>query len=229
MAGKLAPLEADEPLVRLDVPGHRTSWLSLPLCTTTRRPVVLAAHGTGGSAFAMCEDVRKMVGDRAFVLCLRGEQLPHGGETFADLDAFKRELEAALSALERAHPHRVDAQRPLVVGSSLGANLARIAAIHEPGRFPRAIFVEGGNRGWSAATSRAFRQGGGRRILFGCGTASCLEGAAEAEALLRSAELDVRLVSDPRAGHSFRALRNTVTVELEWLLADDPRFSVPAP
>lgn len=217
-----------EPLVRLDVAGHDPSWVSVPRCASGPKPVVVAAHGHGGVAYMTCEDGRKMFGDRAFVLCVRGRQVPGGGETFADVPAFKREIDAAMAALEKRHAGHVDVARPLLMASSLGANLGRIAAVHDPDRFGRAIFVEGGNRGWTDATARAFRAGGERRILFACGTEACRRGAVDAERTLREAGVDVLVVYAPGAGHGFREIRDHVISELDWLLEGEPRFA-PAP
>src|SRR5262245_4169896 len=52
--GGLARLHAEEPFEWLEVEGHGDALLSLPLGTTRKRPVVIAAHGRGSRPDWQC-------------------------------------------------------------------------------------------------------------------------------------------------------------------------------
>lgn len=68
----LEPLSSPSALVELPVPRHGPAVLSIPLGATSRRPVLVAAHGAGDRPEWQCALWRGIVKDRAFVLCPRG-------------------------------------------------------------------------------------------------------------------------------------------------------------
>jgi len=82
-------------------------------------------------------------------------------------------------------------------------------------------------RGPAAAPrfTRAFHDGGGRRILFGCSRAGCEAPRRPLVAALDGGGIDARIVYAGNVGHTVdAAVVASVQRELGWLLAGDPRF-----
>ena len=165
------------------------------------------------------------------MLCPRGDYVPlesgrgddkrytHRGGAY-----FRRHVEAALSALATRFADYVDIERPVLAGFSLGATEVASLALGDPARFPRVAELEGGQDVWTDANARAFSTGGGRRVLFGCGSSWCLPAARAATARLQKAGLASRIVQ-ANVGHTTdRPLQEAIMVELGWFLGGDPRW-----
>ena len=90
--------------------------------------------------------------------------------------------------------------------------------------FPRLILVEGGYSEWNVPRGKAFRDNGGIRILFACGTAHCEKAARRSSAWVERGGVATRVESDPRAGHTYGgSVAERVRGALEWVLEGDTR------
>jgi predicted esterase len=235
-ATKGPELVAPAPFVQLPVPGHADAVLSLPLGATAKRPLVVAAHGAGDRAEYHCELWRRIVGDRAFVLCPRGrrtdERVPpaDAGYYYPDHFALDKEVKAAIAALRERYRGHVDSEQAVYTGFSQGAIHGAHVIVLNPEVFPRAALVEGGNgffNEWSGPAARKYRERGGKRVLFACGSPACVRTAERCAAYLKKAGVEARVVHAEGAGHSYGpAMEAELQASFEWLVADDPRFRV---
>ncbi|HEY6562252.1 MAG TPA: hypothetical protein VI072_33520 [Polyangiaceae bacterium] len=228
-APNTAPLAADGELVSLPVAGFRDAVVSLPLGTTTKKPVVLALHGNFDRPEWQCEVWRGIVQNTAFVLCPRGTPRSDA----AGLDRWEygsrkktvAELEAALLALAERYAAYVDPGPVVFTGFSLGAILGVSIVQSDPKRFARVVLTEGGQRGWSRATAKAFKEGGGERVLFACGQGGCVQNSGPLVTLLEKAGLSARVASGGKAGHTYDgSVARAIAENWSWLIEGDERW-----
>jgi predicted esterase len=172
-------------------------------------PVAIVLHGNFDRPEWECAEWDRMVMGRAWILCPRG--VPRAGAppeldrwTYVSRKAARAEMDAALGALGAAYPGRVAADGPFLYGGfSLGAIYGEAIVRAETARFPRAVLIEGGLSGWSAASAAAFVKKGGRGVLFGCGSKACGKRAEGKAALLRAAGAYAAVVTIPTMGHGY--------------------------
>jgi hypothetical protein len=88
-------------------------------------------------------------------------------------------------------------------GFSLGAIYGEAIVRAEAALFPRAVLIEGGLDGWTAATARAFVAKGGRALVFGCGSKWCGKKAEARAKLVRAAGATAAVVTIPDMGHGY--------------------------
>jgi predicted esterase len=139
--------------------------------------------------------------------------------------ALGREVHAALSALVARFPDRVDLERAIYAGFSQGASMGALVFASAPTPFAAAVLIEGGAEEWSPASARAFKQGGGRRVLFACGRRTCATAARRSASFLERAGVETRVVDATGAGHTYGgAVREGVAHALPFLFGDDPRW-----
>ena len=229
-------LTSPSPFVQLSVPGYADAVVSLPVGATAMRPLVVATHGAGDRGEYHCELWRRIVGDRAFVLCPQGrrtdERVPHAdaGYYYPDHFALDKEVKAAIAALHDRYRAHVDPEQAVYTGFSQGAIHGAHVIVLNPEVFPRAALVEGGNgffNEWSAPAARKYREGGGKRILFACGSPACVRTAERCAGYLKKAGMEARVVHAEGAGHSYGpTMEAELRASFEWLVADDPRFRV---
>ncbi len=222
------------PLVALSVPGHADAIVSVPLGATTPRPLVVATHGAGDRAEFHCELWRGIVGERAFVLCPQGRRTDervapaHAGYYYPDHRALDKEVKAAIAALRERYGAQLDSEQALYTGFSQGAIHGASVIVLNPHQFPRAALVEGGNgffNEWSVYAARKYREGGGKRVLFSCGSLACVRTAERCAGYLKKAGVGARVVHAEGAGHSYGpAMAAELRASFDWLVADDPRF-----
>ena len=224
----------EEAFVDLMVPGHEPAVVSVPQAETERRPLLVAAHGAWDRAEPHCALWRRVVGDRAFVLCPRGirtnRHVPrsHAAYYYPDHFALAREALAAIDALAARYADRVDATGAVWAGFSQGAiHGALVVALH-PERFPRAVLVEGGNgffNEWSPYSARKYARAG-ERVLFGCGSVYCVRSAARCAGYLERAGVETRIAHAEGAGHSYGpAMESRLRENLDWVIAGDSRWA----
>jgi len=230
-AGEVAPGAAPMPgfFEPLTVPGHPDAWLSLPTGATTRRPVVVVVHGAGDRPDWQCGGWRHATDAYPFVVCPKGAhsaESTKGDEryTHAGGAALLGHIDAALAALASRYPDHADTSAPLLVGFSLGASEILALAVESPARFPRVALVEGAWDGWTDARVARFLEGGGTRVLYGCGQRACEVAArVTAQRLVRKG-LDARVVF-ARVGHTFDVpLEEAVREQMGWLVGGDRRW-----
>jgi predicted esterase len=219
-APKPPPLAGDfEPL---SVAGYLDAWVSLPTGATSRRPVVIVIHGAGDRPERQCMGWRHATREYAFVVCPRGRAAPRfthiGGTPLLEY------VDGALEALAARYPDYVDTEKPLLAGFSLGAAQATELAARVPARFPRIALVEGATKAWSSARVSSFLEGGGRRVLFGCGQDGVRDRAERTAKRLESLGLDAHVVY-ANVGHKFGpSLQDAVRSQLAWLMEGDERW-----
>jgi predicted esterase len=215
-------------ILKLDVPGYLAAVVWVPGGSTQRsKPVVLATHGAYDNPESYCPFWRKLVDDRAFVLCTRGRRIQDTAFYYPDHFFVDRESAAALDALRARYGARIAPGTVLYAGYSQGAIHGAPLLQMRPQAFPRAVFIEGGSS-WNASTAARYRAAGGRRLLFVCGTTGCRTGATRAVGVLSSAGIEVEFLWVPSAGHDYPPeMGRRIAERLEWLVADDPRWSRP--
>ena len=225
------PLASALPIVPLPVPGFSDAVVSIPLGAMSPRPVVVATHGLWDFPEGLCDNWRWIVGNRAWVLCPRGEPMPDKTFRYRSGPALAKEIDAGLRALEQAYGGYVDDGPTLYTGFSLGAILGVWIISHDPARYPRAVLTEGGEDRWSPQVAAQFVRDGGKRVLFACGLRARVSGAGRAAWLLdrAGAEAHVVLGELPDAGQFIHWYNGPVAEEtkaqLDWLFEGDPRWA----
>lgn len=208
-----------------------------------RFPLAVVMHGAGGHPAPHCEHWRRLLAERAYVLCPRGTPwgyVPEGvdadGYFFRDHDALAEELTAALGAARAALSPRLDPEGALFVGFSQGATMGALALqkmARDPasqGTFGRIALVEGGTGQWNVPLSRLLAERGVKRVMMVCGQRSCSRDAERSEGWIRRGGLEVRFEDAPGAGHTWGgAVEQRVVAGLPWLLEGDARFAAAAP
>jgi predicted esterase len=208
----LPPLRA-EWLERLPTPAG-SAVVTPPLGATAPSRVVVAVHGAGDRPEWACGGWRLASQSTAFVVCPQGRALSANTFAWASSAELGRQSDAALDALRARYVGYVDDQPAIYAGFSQGATLAEPYLLSHAARFPIAILAEGGYRTLASARfARAFRQGGGERVVIVCGTPACFSQARGAKPRLEQAGIEVLIVGDERAGHNLnermqRALQN---------------------
>jgi predicted esterase len=227
------PADPGGAIVALAVPGFEDALVSIPAGAPAPRPLVVATHGATGSPEPHCAYWREVVGDGAFVVCPRGKRLAsvasgleNTGFYYPDHLALGREVAACVAAAEARFGAAIDAKRAVYVGFSQGASMGALMLGHEPGRFARAVLVEGGVDEWSAASMAAFRGGGGARVALACGQTSCADRAPAMAKRLGRAGIEARAVRDLRSGHALAGpLAAEVARAFAWVVEGDARFA----
>jgi hypothetical protein len=214
----------------LAVSGFEDAVVSLPLGATSPRPIVVATHGIWDFPEGLCDNWRWIVGNRAWVLCPRGDPMPDKTYRYRSGPALAKEIDAAVEALDERYGSFVDTGPMLYTGFSLGAILGAWLIAHEPMRYPRAVLIEGGEDKFSAATAAAFARGGGQRVLFACGLKGRMPAALLAAKLLGRAGVQSRAVLGklPDTGQFMHWYNGPVADEtkgqLDWLFEGDERW-----
>jgi hypothetical protein len=221
-------------LTALAVPGFADAVVAPPWGAETPRPVLVVLHGLGDRPETHCEAFRNVIEATAFVLCLRGALDPERSEpgrtryTLPGGEALRAHVNAALRALEARYGDRVDTDRPLLAGFSLGATEAALLAQWETTRFPRVAVLEGGLDVWDYGTVAAFMQHGGVRVLFGCGSPWCTPSARGAIGRIRANDgrnTDAARLAFADVGHrDSPPLQAAVRTQLAWFVEGDPRW-----
>ncbi len=219
-----AAIEPGPALRALEVPGFEPALFFSP-AGTEPRPLVVAAHGAGGSADWECEYWRRLTRERAFVLCLQGTPLggSYSGYYYRDHRALNREFIAAERAARSAEP-RIIAGSGLYAGFSQGATMGTPILAQHAAAFPYAVLIEGFTP-WNVPGGRQFTRAGGRRILIACGSKECAAVGKTSERWLRASAAQVRLEHAAGAGHTpAGAVMDLIASALPWLLEGDPHW-----
>lgn len=223
----LAPLDEPE-LVELAVPGFASAVVSIPRGATTRRPVIVAAHGTSDRPEDLCRALRKVVGDRGFVLCPRGTPVKGAPVVFEyeSSPMLRREVLASLDALEKRYVDHVDPAGAVFAGFSLGSLLG-VHLLAERGElFPRALLIEGGWDRWTNEHLRAYRDKGGMRVLFACGETVCPRESRGAATRLAANGIETDVVVGKGEGHRYGGrVGEAIRDGFDWLVDGDARWA----
>ena len=213
----------------LEVPGFRPAVVVLPADRSRPRPVLIAAHGAGDGPRWQCEVWSAIVAGRGFVLCPRGVPLSPGGDDaghfFRDHHYLGRLVTAALTALRARYSGSVDSGPVVYTGYSQGATMGALFANRRPEIFPRMVLVEGGHSEWDVATARAFRRGGGARVLFACGGRFCANSALKSKRWLERAGVEARVEHIEGGGHTYGgSVAERVAATFDWVIEGDARW-----
>ncbi len=207
-------------LVELEVPGYLPALLRVP-GGDDERPLVAAAHGAGGAPEWECEYWRRLVGDRAFVLCLRGTRMGEGSYYFKQHHALAEELDRALAAARERYP-RIAAGSGIYAGFSQGASMGSLMIAERAKQFPYVVLIEGFVL-WNVALGRSFSQRGGAAILWACGTRDCASKAEGSATAVGRSGVRVHVEHAGGAGHTpLGPVMAAVSERLLWLVQDDP-------
>ncbi len=205
----------------VSVPGHPSA----------PKPLLIVAHGAWDRPEWHCELWRRIVRDRAFVLCLRGRRVDErvsfdqAAFYYPDHHWLGRVLPAAVTALEARYGGSLQVQHAIYAGYSQGGIMGALVLGDKPVDIAAALLIEGGAGEWSIARARRFRHRGGQRVLFVCGTAGCQQQARGATRALSRVGIAATVEYFPAAGHSYGgAIEAALPGALEWLVAGDPRW-----
>lgn len=212
------PSESERVAVReLAVPGFLPAVLVVPSGVDSR-PLVVAAHGAGGSPEAECDYWTRLTLGQSFVVCLRGTRInPQAGFYFRDHHFLDAELTAALAAA-RAQLPRITPGSGLYAGFSQGASMGSLVIGKHADELPYAVLIEGFER-WNIALGRAFAARGGKAVLFVCGSRECRNAAESSTLWLQRAGVRARAVHAAGAGHTPGGqVESLVEANLPWLL-----------
>lgn len=207
----------------LDIPDVPPPILVLP-ASTAPVPLLLGAHGAGGSPEWQCPWLSSLTATPTALLCLRGLPLSRGELAFyyPEHHSLGRWLAAALERVGADHGSRL-APPFIYVGYSQGATMGALAIQTAPNAIPHLMLVEGGLEGWTLARSRDFARAGGRKVYFACGTRSCNAKAERLRGAMTTAGLEVRVGYAEGAGHTpLGPVEHYVREGLTWLLEATP-------
>ena len=211
----------------LEVPEFAPSLVALPRAEGPF-PVLVVAHGAGGSAQGHCELWSRIVRERALLLCIRGRARspnPADGDYYPDHPTLERETFAALGALRAHYAPRIAQGPVLYAGFSQGATMGALMLVEHAAEVSRLALVEGGFADWNVARAKAFRANGGERVLFVCGRKECAAPARLAAHWFKLAGVAAKVEYVPGAGHSHDArVEARITQNLAWFVAGDARW-----
>lgn len=197
--------------------------LVLP-ATRTPLPLVVSAHGAGGSPEWDCGWLTTVLPEPAVQLCLRGIPMGRGGNSFyyPEHHSLGRWLKTSRDAVSEEYASRLTSA-VVYVAYSQGATMGALALQSAEPAMPHLLLIEGGTDGWTIDRSRHFVQNGGRRVYFACGTSSCHTKAKAAAARLRDAGIEAQVRYAKGAGHTpLGEVSDLVRDGFGWLLQDTP-------
>ncbi len=138
----------------------------------------------------------------------------------------REEATQGLRALKGREGARVDTRDALFLGFSLGAQTGAQVVLETPETFPRAVLIESGNEIWDRKSAPRYYAGGGRRILFACGTEGCWRWSEFSRKRLEKAGVAVRIALGQRGGHTYKdgAVNEALRSAFDWVVEDDDRW-----
>jgi hypothetical protein len=153
-------------------------------------------------------------------LCLRGRPLDSSGFAYFfpqhhDLDG---RIEAALAAFRAQYAERWSCQHSVYIAYSQGATMGALL-LPRHSNFEAALLIEGGYEQWPVKNAREFRQAGGERVFFACGTGSCERGAERSTGWLERGGIESMGRTASGAGHTPAGPVGEIAREgLTWLV-----------
>lgn len=220
-------LASADPIIELPVAKRRAAIVSLPLGATTRKPVLVAAHGRDDYPQPLCEMFRGIVEGRAFVLCPTGvpSSVLEGAFTYDSPDALHAEIYDALAALRARFPEHVDDGPVVYAGFSLGSFQGVRVVSKDPDKTPRVILIEGGHDPWEDGLIETFADGGGLRVLFVSGQDVHDQRSQRIARALTEAGIGAKTVHAEGAGHVYTGpVREQIAAAFDWVVEGDERW-----
>ncbi len=230
----LPPLSEKSWLIDLPVAGHAPAKVAVPLGAVHPAPVVLALHGAFDRPEWQCGHWAAITDGKPFVLCPTG--VKNGARfSWSSPEATAKELRAALEALKKRFGDHVAPGSVVLAGYGKGADHAIVVQKQEPSFFSYLVLIEGGATDWTSTMAAAFAQRGGKRILFACAHAGCVEHVDRARLFSVGAGVDTMTLTLPTEDRLFspKAVR-AVRSKWAWLKgkgapgATAPKRSPPA-
>lgn len=173
--------------------------------TTEKVPLVIAAHGAGGSPEWQCEHWKGIVRERAIVLCPTGRRISMkyaGSYYYPDHLELGREFSAMLKAARERFAGRILEGAGIYTGFSQGATMGALMIVDHGSDFPYLLLIEGATAEFSGARARSYKAGGGKRVEYVCGGAWCAGRAERMVATLERAGLEASLAHVSGGGHT---------------------------
>ena len=197
----LAPLSGAW-LVTLKTP-EVTAFVTPPIGATAPRPLVVGVHGAGDRPEWSCGGWRLASQSNTFVVCPQGNKLTPQTFAWGSPQVLAMRVDAAVAAARAKFGPYLDSGSMIFAGFSQGATFAEPFLRQNAARFTIAILAEGGYAtARSPSFAKAFRAGGGRRIVLVCGTPHCFTAAVGAKPVLERAGIEALVVGDDKAGHN---------------------------
>ncbi|TAK29344.1 MAG: hypothetical protein EPO40_10640 [Myxococcaceae bacterium] len=195
-------LRALEPVATPTTPA----FVVRPDDLSVARPIAVYLHGLCGGPEAGCRYFRRVVGERAWLLCPSAPRACGGGATWqGPMRDRLGAVERVVAAAARRSPGGVDRARPgVLIGFSQGAYEAWRQVRATPGRWRGAAFI-----GAYLHLRRAQLEAAGvRRLVLAAGRRDITRAtlAANAESL-RAEGFPVRFVDLGAVGHTYAAGR----------------------
>mgnify|MGYP000592653547 CR=1 FL=1 len=173
------------------------------------RPVVVVVHGMLYRPEWECDRWKQVAGWYGWILCPRGirdKRAPLRQErwTFGNRADVAKEIEAGLSALEARYPGQVTRSGMVLVGASLGANMATDLMRRAPGQYSFLVIVEGGGQSLQRANLHAMRQDGLVGVAMAMSQQPRRRRALDLMPKLKEAGLRAVFIDMKGAGHNYR-------------------------
>jgi predicted esterase len=198
------PERVESGVIELPLEGFEPAVAVLPQ-TREKVPLVIAAHGAGGSPEWQCEHWRRIVRERAIVLCPRGRRISlryEGSYYYPDHFELGREFLAMLGAARERFGDRILEGAGIYTGFSQGATMGALMIVDHGRDFPFLLLIEGATAEFSGARARTFKASGGQRVDYVCGGSWCAKRAANMVATLERAGLEASLAHVRGGGHT---------------------------
>lgn len=142
-----------------------------------------------------------------------------------DVPTLDKEVLADLAALKAKFTTYVAEKNLVYAGFSRGAFLGPGIITRHPDVFGRAVLIEGGQSEWTPQLAASFAKTGGKRVLFACGQASCLDESNPAANLLRTQKLETKVVIGNGEGHGYKKqVKEELKKSFEWVIEGDPAW-----
>jgi predicted esterase len=223
------PSEPDlsEKTVALEVPEFSPAVVRLPDAAGPA-PILVVAHGAGGTPEAHCDLWARISKGKALLLCVRGRArspVAADGDYYPDHPSLERETFAALSALRARFADRIAPGPVFYAGFSQGATMGALMLVEHASEVTRLALVEGGFADWNVARARDFHARGGERVLFVCGRKECADPARNAAQWFNAAGVPARVEYVHGAGHSHDArMEARIAATYSWFTEGDARW-----
>lgn len=168
------------------------------------RPLIVSAHGAGGTPEWHCQWLSAFVQESAFVLCLRGKRMGRDVEAYyyPEHHTLGALFKAATQHVYRDYTKQLDLERQVYVAYSQGATMGALMMLDQEEPLPNLLLIEGGYEYWTTQRCKRYAESGGRKVFFACGTQTCNQKALAAVERLRSAGVQAEAAYAPGAGHT---------------------------
>lgn len=223
-SASLPPLSS-EWLIALGDPKKPFAYVSPPSGATTKRPVVVAVHGAGDRPDWACAGWRAIAGPYPFIVCPGGVPHPAWKDTF--VWSSSAHVEKAMALAMEATSARFGAyvaEGPRVfTGFSQGSVLGASIVQKRSDLYPFAVFQEGLGDVSSPAFAKAFRTGGGKRIVLGCSQGGCAAPREAAKEALARHQVEARVNDAGPIGHTLEPrVVASLRKDFGWVVEGEP-------